>query len=559
MNGRLIQLLSQMWLQEMNAWLVVLTVLSRLQSGVDFALEDTCPQGLDARPSPDMETHVADAKSSLSLVCLGLMLGMPASVPAQSDSTNAQKIQALQKQLDDMKAQMESIQTQILELSKTAVPSPANAPPPATSAAAQATATSVPQQENPAAQAAALGVVPKRQVGQATATYQTDSQDQIAAPRVDNAPLDPRYPGYFRIPGTLTLLRIGGYFKTDFIYDLKPPGNTDSFIPATFPIPTPATVNNTTVSVRPTRMNLDFLIPVNDTSVRFFLEFDMFGSSATTPRLRHAYAQVKNVLLGQSFSNFMDPDSGPDTLDFQGPNSQVSIRNPQLRYSVPFGERTSLSFSVEKASSDVSFTTPEFNALPDSPTPDFAIKFRDDFPAKGHIQLSGLFRDIGAYLPNGKTGSAFGWGVDLTGAVNVVGSDMFVYQGAYGAGMERYVNDTSGLGIDAQPGDAANPHLEAVPLTAVYGAYQHYWMKKLRSSAVYGFAQAQNTDLEPGTDWHQSNYGAANIIWNPIGSLNVGTEFLYGWKVEKDKASANDTRFMFSAKYNFIKTAPPTK
>ena len=63
----------------------------------------------------------------------------------------------------------------------------------------------------------------------------------------------------------------------------------------------------------------------------------------------------------------------------------------------------------------------------------------------------------------------FGWGVNLTGAQKLFGKDTFVYQAAYGAGMERYVNDTSGLGIDAQPADAANPHLEAVPLTAIYG------------------------------------------------------------------------------------------
>jgi hypothetical protein len=125
--------------------------------------------------------------------------------------------------------------------------------------------------------------------------------------------------------------------------------------------------------------------------------------------------------------------------------------------------------------------------------------------------------------------------------------------------MERYVNDTSGLGIDASPTDAAHPHLEAVPLTAVYGGYQHYWFKKLRSSAVYGFAQVENTDLQPGSAYHQSDYGAANLIWNPFGSLNVGTEFLYGWIVKKDNSGANATRFMFSAKYNFVKTAPAKK
>jgi hypothetical protein len=70
---------------------------------------------------------------------------------------------------------------------------------------------------------------------------------------------------------------------------------------------------------------------------------------------------------------------------------------------------------------------------------------------------------------------------------------------------------------------------------------------------VYGFAQVQNTGLEPGSTYHQSNYTAANLIWNPFGSFNVGTEFLYGWVVKKDNSKANAPRFMFSAKYNFIK------
>ncbi len=415
-------------------------------------------------------------RNVLSGSCLCLILGIPGAAWSQSESQNADKIQALQKQLDDMKAQMQNIQAQILELSS-AVGRPPTTVTTASAGAPKTTVTANAQDEG-AAQAADLNVVPKRQVGQAIANYETDSQDQIAAPRIDNAPLDPRYPGYFRLPGTHTLLRIGGYFKTDFIYDLKPPGNTDSFIPSTFPIPTIAGVNNTTVSVRPTRMNLDFLVPVKSTSVRFFLEMDFFGSNATTPRLRHAYAQVENLLLGQSFSNFMDPDSGPDTLDFQGPNSQVSIRNPQLRYTFPLGEKSGLSFSVEKASSDVSFSTPQFKALPDNPTPDAAVKLRHEYE-KGHVEVSGLFRDVAAYLPDGRNGSVFGWGVNLTGAQKLFGTDTFVYQAAYGAGMERYVNDTSGLGIDAQPTDAARPHLEAVPLTAIYGGYQHYWMKQV--------------------------------------------------------------------------------
>jgi hypothetical protein len=466
-----------------------------------------------------------------------LVVGLPTGSFSQDTNANADKIQVLQKQLDEMKSQMASVQAQITELSG------------GKSVGKQASA----DEHTGAAEAAALNLVSgKQEVSQATATYQTNSQDEVAAPRVDNAPLDPRFPGYFRLPGTRTMLKIGGYFKSDFIYDLKPAGDAERFIPATFPIPTPPGVNNTTVSIRPTRLNLDFLIPVSSTSVRFFIEGDLFGSSATTPRLRHAYAQVKNLLIGQSFSNFQDPDAGPDTLDFQGPNSQVSIRNPQLRYTFKLAEKSSFSVSVEKASSDVVFKTPQFSALPNSPSPDGTVKFRQEM-SFGHFQLSALFRSPAAYLPNGKNESVFGWGINASGAIKVFGRDMLVYQGAYGAGMERYVNDSSGQGIDAAPTDAARPHLKAVPLTAVYAGFQHYWLKQLRSSAVYGFAQVENTDLEPGGDYHKSHYSAVNLIWNPFGSLNVGAEYLYGWVVEKSGATANAPRIMFSAKYSFIK------
>ena len=399
----------------------------------------------------------------------------------------------------------------------------------------------------------------KHTTGEAVAAYETYSQDPQAAPRIDNVPLDPNFPGYFRLPGTKTLLKIGGYFKTDFIRDLRPAGDTERFIPASIPVPTSGNGTNSTVSVRPTRLNLDFLIPLEDLgSVRFFVEGDLFGSSSTTPRLRHAYAQMKNFLIGQTFSNFQDPDSGPDQLDFQGPNAQVSLRNPQFRYTIPLAEKTSFRLSLEKASSDIAFTTPQFNALPSNQVPDGTATFRHDMES-GHVQLSALFRSVGAFLPNGVRDSVFAWGFNLTGSQKMFGKDTFVYQGVYGNGIERYLNDTSGLGIDAAVKSSADPHLTAVPVVAAYGSYQHFWVDRVRSSLMYGFVQVDNTNFQPGTIFHQSNYTAANVIWNLAGSLNVGTEFLYGWVVKKDGTSGNAPRLMVSAKYNFVKAGTSAK
>jgi len=171
----------------------------------------------------------------------------------------------------------------------------------------------------------------------------------------------------------------------------------------------------------------------------------------------------------------------------------------------------------------------------------------------GHVQVSALLRSVAAFLPDGRHDSVFGWGFNLAGSERVFGKNTIVYEGTYGNGIERYINDTSGLGIDAAITSVENPMLKPLPVVATYGGFQHFWYPRLRSSVVYGFVQVQNTEAQPGSTFHQSNYSAGNLIWNPFGSLTLGMEFLYGWRVNKDGSSGNAPRFMLSAKYNFIR------
>jgi hypothetical protein len=451
-------------------------------------------------------------------------------------------VQDLRKQLESLREQMDKLQARLGELESSKA---TEAPAPKTAPTSQEGTI---QSSQPPPQAA-----PSRQVGEATATYTQFSEDSVAAARFDNVPLDPKYRGFFRLPGTQTLLKIGGYFKTDFIYDLKPAGNGESFIPSSMPIPTVAGVNNSTVSIRPTRLSLDFRVPTSKIGeVRFYLEGDLFGTNATTPRLRHAYAQVKNLLIGQTFSNFMDPDGFPDTLDFQGPNGLVSVRNPQLRYGFALSPATTFYISLEKPSSDIIFKTPQFSSQPNAPSPDGAVRLRQEFE-RGHFQVSGVFRSISAFLPDGRTDSVFGWGVNVSAGVKTFGKDNVVFAVAGGHGVSRYIQDTSGLGIDAEPASAVSPHLEATPAVGIEAAYQHYWKKKVRSSAIYSYAAVNNTDLAAATTYNHATYTGANLIWNPYGSLNLGAEFLYGWTMEQNGLKANAPRIQFSAKYSFVK------
>lgn len=474
---------------------------------------------------------------------------MPITVSGQTDSSS-QNVQELRKQLDELREQMNKVQTRLSELESSKAKEAA--PPPAAPSAAPAAGQEGIQTTQPMRQGQA-----SRQVGQSTATRTTFSEDSVAAPRYDNVPLDPKYQGFFFLPGTQTILKIGGYFKTDFIYDLKPAGNTDAFVPSSIPIPTVVGVNNANVSVRPTRLSLDFRVPSTRIGeIRFYVEGDLFGTNSTTPRVRHVYAQAKNFLIGQTFTNFMDPDGFPDTLDFQGPNGMVNLRNPQVRYAIALTPSTTFYVSVEKPSSDVTFKTPQFSSQPNAPSPDGAIRLRKEFEG-GHFQVSGIFRSIAAFLPNGRTDSVFGWGVNVSTGVRTFGKDNIIFAVVAGHGVSRYIQDTSGLGIDAEPASPANPHLQATPAVGVDTAYQHYWTKTLRSSAVYSYAAVNDTTLAAPSTYNHGTYLTSNVIWNPSqSSLNVGAEFLYGWAMEQTGQKANAQRIQFSAKYNFVKVKP---
>lgn len=483
-------------------------------------------------------------RRALVFSVVGLLAGtvFPAHALAQSDSN--QKVEELQKQLDELQKQMSKLQAQLGELKAAEATAPAAAPSATQEGTIQATKPPLQGQTS-------------KQVGEATATYTTFSEDPTAAARFNNVPLDPQYRGFFRLPGTETILKIGGYFKTDFIYDLKPAGNPAAFVPSSIPIPAVVGVNNANVSIQPTRLSLDFRIPSTQLGdVRFYVEADMFGTNTTTPRLRHAYAQVRNILIGQTFSNFMDPDGFPDTLDFQGPNGMVSLRNPQLRYGFALSPSTTFYISVEKPSSDVIFTTPQFTDQPNAPSPDGAIRLRQEFE-RGHFQVAAVFRSIAAFVPTTptpKTGSIFGWGLNVSTGVKTFGMDNVIFAVAAGHGISRYIQDTSGLGIDAEP--KSSTALKATPAVGVEASYQHYWLRTLRSSAVYSYAAVNNTtffsSFTPAT-YNHATYLASNLIWNPFGSLNVGAEFLYGWAMDQNGLKANAPRIQFSAKYSFVK------
>jgi hypothetical protein len=92
-----------------------------------------------------------------------------------------------------------------------------------------------------------------------------------------------RLKGFFKIPGTDTIMKVGGYAKVDFIYDANPIGTFDYFVTSAIPTSGPDTTRGSqfTVQAKQTRMNVDIRRDTEAGPARVYVEADWFGNASS--------------------------------------------------------------------------------------------------------------------------------------------------------------------------------------------------------------------------------------------------------------------------------------
>jgi hypothetical protein len=431
--------------------------------------------------------------------------------------------------LDQLKAKLQQLEQMMLDLKgQIAEAEEAQAPPGAPLVA-----------PSPQAQKTPLVQVPADYYGHLTMTREVADQNAESAPRIDNEEMDPELRGFFRLPGTLTLIKFGGFVKTDVFVDTNQAGSYyGAYVPSSFPSsPQPHTVNST-VSMRPSRFSVEFRQPVGDgpdDTVKAYLEFDFLSNyDRNTPRLRQFYAQYKNILAGQAWSAFGDADVFPDTLEFEGPPGIICSRQPTIRYTQPLNDQNSVGVSVEKSGTDTPFATQFGTPVGSSLRPDLIAFYRYE-NQHGHLYFAGISRSVGGVIPNETVlnlrNHAEGFGASLSGAWGTDKNNV-VFQVAIGKGISNYYNDNYGLGTDV--GFNAEGRLVATPTGSGEIGYQHYWTKLLRSTFSYGYLQINGTAADPGTTYYVSHYATGNLIVQPTASFLFGAEYIYGSLERKD-------------------------
>jgi hypothetical protein len=355
--------------------------------------------------------------------------------------------------------------------------------------------------------------------------------DQFSVPRIDNRPIDRTRANFIDLPGTEAGFQIGGYAKLDLLFDPRLAGNIDKFVSSTIPVDVPSEgqYGNFNIHARQTRFQLNFIKGTQKSvggPLRFFLEADFFGGDGQLAfRMRHAYGSKANVVGGFTWSAFTDPDAFPDTLDFEMVPGTTQNRQPQLRYTKPFGEdrNTSLAFSVEKPTVDVSLVE---NTDVVTRYPDIIVRFRDNWEG-GHVQAGVALRSLGASNRTTTTDTAFGIVGSVTFADAVFGSDLVTAGVVGGRGAAHYISTISGLGLDAAINVAAR-EIEPVNSIGAHVGYKHNWTDKLRSTVTYGFNDVEDNEFLPLSSVHSNQVAEINLIFKFAPAATAGVEYIWG-------------------------------
>ncbi len=383
------------------------------------------------------------------------------------------------------------------------------------------------------------------------------------------------FPGSFLIPGSQTSFRLGGYVKLDYDYDFSVARTAiGGFDVRSIPLPGTAghSVHGTSqLTASESRFNVDTRTPSAYGEVKTFLEGDFTNPNGLTNsstfatesnssgfRLRQAYGTLGPFLAGQTFSTFRDTSAEPETLDFFAQAGVAGpTRVPQIRYTYDAGDGLSAAVGIENpetlfesstgAVTNTNFGTGGVNRLPDG-----MVKLRYE-QGPGHLEVRGLLRQLRFDNTTGINSTAIGWGVEVSGHYNTFGKDQVQFETSYGDGSGRYYAD------NGFPDAAINTSTGAFTSLVSYGSdltYQHWWLNNLRTNVTGGYIHINNeSSVFSGANFAAQNQWVtvekANLIWTPVSMVDLGVEFMYGYRRSQGDGSQGFERLMMSSKFRF--------
>jgi DcaP outer membrane protein len=336
------------------------------------------------------------------------------------------------------------------------------------------------------------------------------------------------------------------------------------YVPSAIPVGSPAANESTDTDMSAQFSRFWFAADTDlDTGAKLksYLEFDLFGGGSINGNevstntygvtVRQAYVSWTHPngaqwLAGQTWSNFQDVASLPDSVDFIGPTEgSIFVRQAQVRYT-----KGAWSLSVENPETTI---TPYRGvgariSSDDNLIPDLTARWqkKGDW---GHVSVAGMVRQFKYQNPAaGIDDTSTGAALSVSGKFNLGKSDDLRYMVSAGRGIGRYL----GLGVASDTVLDAGGNLEPIDGYGAFAAWRHAFSPKLRSNLFYSMAAYDNDKPLTGfavTERVESMH--VNLIYSPLPKLDVGAELIWGRRSLENDLEGDLRRIHTHVKYSF--------
>lgn len=354
-------------------------------------------------------------------------------------------------------------------------------------------------------------------------------------------------------------VEFGGYIKLDALLshygDGHPGAGTvgrDFYIPGTIPVGGESESPRLDMHSKETRLFMrgtkdvgggDKIISYVEVDLLTGADGDERVTNSYKPRIRHAFIQYNNWLMGQTWTTFQNVSALAENLDFVGPaESTVFGRQALVRYT-----RGNWQFAAENPETTVT-TAAGRVTTDDGIIPDMVGRYNFS-TGRADLVVAAIVRqlryeDASAEIDSRETSV----GISFSGKIGVGDANDIRFMLTSGKGLGRY------LGLNVANGAYLNgdSELETINSTAGFVSYRHFWNEHWRSNFTVSAFSADQDNLPAGfSDTQSSQSLHVNLLYSPIASFTTGVELMTAKREMNTGAEGTLNRLQFSATYSF--------
>jgi len=317
-------------------------------------------------------------------------------------------------------------------------------------------------------------------------------------------------PGYFKVPGTETTLKVYGRAQVTGYYNLQ---SADTTIGAGTRTDYTGTNEKGTVSSGTTgRFGFDSLTPSAYGDVHVKLEYEA-SSNANAANLRYAYGEFAGLLVGQTDSLFRDLHYRITANDTERADFNGHTRERQIRYTLTPAKGVTVAFSMEQDASASTSAKPGHQFVG-------AFQYAADW--------GGVAASIGRMQQKTRTAVAFGTpGHSVTTASG--SGTAFAVSGQYNitandSVQAHYIKGGSVFGSNGGGFVANAGGYDFYKTTSMHVGYSHTWNPTFNSCAGIGKVVAPKNDTLGKVKQTETEF-FLNTTWNITKTVNLTGEY----------------------------------